>query len=163
MNFDSRQFRNSLSRFATGVTVVTCRGDDGAPHGVTVNSFSSVSLAPPLVLFSLDLQTRSLPNFRAAQGFSINVLAAGQTALSQKFAETGVEKWDDVTWRAGATGAPHLEGAMACFDCAPEVVYPGGDHLIFVVRVENCHSHDGIEPLLFYNGGYRDIAAVSAS
>jgi flavin reductase (DIM6/NTAB) family NADH-FMN oxidoreductase RutF len=114
MNFDSRQFRNSLSRFATGVTIVTCIGEDGAPHGVTVNSFSSVSLAPPLVLFNLDLESRSLEIFRAASGFSINVLAAGQVALSRKFAETGMEKWDDVGWREGATGAPNLDGALAC-------------------------------------------------
>ncbi len=159
MNFDSRQFRNSLSRFATGVTIVTCMGEDGAPHGVTVNSFSSVSLSPPLVLFNLDLETRSLAHFQAAEGISINVLAADQSALSQKFAETGGEKWDDVMWQKGFTGAPFFDGVVACFDCLPEAVHVGGDHAIFVVRVEDCHGVDGAEPLLFYNGSYRAIAS----
>jgi len=160
MNFDSRQFRSSLSRFATGVTIVTCIGEDGAPHGVTVNSFSSVSLSPPLVLFSLDLETRSLAHFQAASGFAINVLAADQSALSQKFAETGGEKWDDVVWQKGTTGAPFFDGVLACFDCLPEAVYDGGDHVIFVARVEDCHgaSEGEAGPLLFYNGAYRAIA-----
>jgi len=158
MNFDSRQFRNSLSRFATGVTIVTCLGADGAPHGVTVNSFSSVSLDPPLVLFSLDLQTRSLPSFRAAAGYSIIVLAADQSGLSQQFAGTGAEKWDNVNWHAGETGAPDFGGSVASLDCLPEAAYEAGDHVIFVVRVAHCEIDEGKTPLLFYAGGYRSLA-----
>ena len=161
MNFDPRQFRSALSCFATGVTIVTCLGEDGAPHGVTVNSFSSVSLSPPLIIFSLDLETRSLPSFQASAGFSVNVLASSQTSLSQKFAETGIEKWDDVTWHKGETGAPVLEGVIACLDCLPEAAYPGGDHLIFVGRVENCEVKEGDAPLLFYKGAYREVADLA--
>lgn len=150
---DLRAFRDALGCFATGVTIVTTRAPDGAPVGFTANSFSSVSLDPPLVLFSLHRQALSLAAFQAAPGFAINVLREDQGALSTRFASPAGDKWGDIAHRSGESGSPLLEEALARFDCVRHAVHEGGDHLIFVGRVLRFEAREG-RPLLFCRGRY---------
>jgi len=158
MNFDPRAFRNCLSRFATGITVVTCMDEDGIPHGMTVNSFNSVSLDPPLILFSLARDARSLGRFENAKSYAVNVLTADQMDISQKFSKVGEEKWQDTDWTVGECGAPLLDGCMATFECRPENTFDGGDHVIFIGRVEECEQREDVSPLLYFAGRYAALA-----
>ena len=131
----TRAFRNSLGRFATGVTVVTTRLADGGYAGITVNSFSSVSLEPPLVLWSLGKDSGSYQAFSAADHYCINVLARSQDSVARQFAKTDDTKFDAAAFTEGLGGAPVLKDALAAFECQRDAHYPGGDHLILVGRV----------------------------
>lgn len=149
---DPRAFRRALGQYATGVTIVTA--SDGSRHvGVTANSFSSVSLDPPLVLWSIDRKSSSLEVFMATSHFAINVLAHSQTDLSTRFSRTSDEKFDGVRWEPGAGGAPLLAGAAVQFECEREFEYDGGDHLIMVGRVRRYARYER-EPLVFAKGRY---------
>jgi flavin reductase (DIM6/NTAB) family NADH-FMN oxidoreductase RutF len=154
---DNNALRSALGRFATGVAVVTLTTDQEASIGVTVNSFSSVSLVPPLILFSIDKKARSLNAFRAARSFAINVLGADQQELSRRFARPLDDKWSGVATRPGLDGAPLLDDALAQFECAPWAQYDGGDHTIFVCRVVRYVYDPQKAPLLFYGGRYADL------
>jgi flavin reductase (DIM6/NTAB) family NADH-FMN oxidoreductase RutF len=160
--FDARRFRDVLGCFATGVAIVTTRRADGAPEGLTVNSFSSVSLDPPLVLFSLDRRSRCGEVFREATHFAIHILAHGQTALSRAFAVRGGADWSAIEWRAGIGGCPLLPGELATLQAEAHARYEGGDHEIHVVRVLAVHHSTEGEPLLYFRGRYRDIAPVAS-
>lgn len=151
--FDQREFRNALGRFATGVTVITTLGADGKPEGLTANSFSALSLDPPLVLWSLDKGSFLLPIFERCECFTINVLAAGQRSLSDRFARAGTDKFAGVPWKAGLGGTPVIDGCLAHFECHAEARHEGGDHVIYVGRVARF-SYGGGEPLLFAAGRY---------
>jgi flavin reductase (DIM6/NTAB) family NADH-FMN oxidoreductase RutF len=152
--FDRRDFRKALGQFATGVTVVTTRSGDGRPVGLTVNSFSSVSLNPPLVLWSLAREASSIAEFTAASHFAINVLAARQHHLSRQFATPLPDKFAGVEFSAGTAGVPLLQGAIAHFVCRNVRQYDGGDHLIFIGEVEE-YKWSEAEPLVFHSGRYR--------
>jgi flavin reductase (DIM6/NTAB) family NADH-FMN oxidoreductase RutF len=153
-SFDSYAFRQTLGRFATGVTLVTTMDRQGQPIAVTVNSFSSVSLQPPLVLFSLARTASRFGDFEAAGRFAINILAAGQKELSDRFARSGEDLLDGVPHRLGDFGCPLIEGALATFECRTRDRYDGGDHAIFVGEVDAITSGDADRPLLYYGGGY---------
>ncbi|WP_349741345.1 flavin reductase family protein [Roseateles cavernae] len=152
--FDSQQFRSALGMFATGVTIVTARADDGSLVGLTANSFNSVSLAPPLVLWSLAMKAGSMPVFSRGSHYAINILAADQKALAQRFATRDIDRFAGVPWREGAGGAPVLEGVAAVFECANRSQYQEGDHVIFVGEVESCHWAPNAQPLIFHGGRY---------
>jgi flavin reductase (DIM6/NTAB) family NADH-FMN oxidoreductase RutF len=156
---DVKRFRDVLGHFATGVAVVTARGTDGTPIGVTMSSFNSVSLQPPLVLFSVDRRARSLAAMSQARGYGINILTREQETLSGRFATAHADKWDAVEHASGYAQAPLLAGALAHFECRPYAQYDGGDHVIFVVEVLNVATPaaDG-EPLVFFRGHYRSLA-----
>ena len=139
--FDSTQFRQALSQFATGVTVITSRQPDGAFVGVTINSFSSVSLDPPLVLWSLAHSAGSMAAFMACDGYVINVLSGDQLELAQRFARPGEDRFGELDYRLSRQGLPVLAGAVATFECRHRSRYPEGDHVIFVGEVERCHAH----------------------
>lgn len=126
---------------------------------MTVNSFGSVSLDPPLVLFSIDKAAYSFDAFTRARGFAVNVLSRDQQLLSDRFARPATDKWQGVAFSRGHEGAPLLDGALAYFECAPWATYEGGDHLIFVCRVVRFDCRDnGAEPLIFYAGRYAATA-----
>lgn len=150
----SREFRNALGRFATGVTVITALDPAGTPIGVTISSFNSVSLDPPLVLWSLALNSPRLDAFRQAGRYAINVLAADQRGLSNRFASRTDDRFADVPVHAGLGGAPLIDGCCAWFECSHEACYPGGDHLIFVGRVERFARGESTSPLVFFDGAY---------
>ena len=154
---DPRELRNALGCFATGVTIVTAMVPDGEPVGLTANSFSSVSLTPPLVQFSLDRGALSLDAFRSAGSFAVNVLCEGQTELSNLFATRNANKFEDVPYTTWESGAPILEGALAHFDCDTYATYDGGDHLIFVGEVRRMAANRDGHPLLYFRGGYHTL------
>ena len=154
---DPTMFRGALGLFATGVTIVTACHPQAGLIGITANSFNSVSLDPPLVLFSVANSTRSLPAFLEAPGFAVNVLRKDQKLLSSRFARQGSDKWSGVPYESGRFGAPLLPGTMAAFDCVHHAQHEGGDHLIIVGRVVAMeHDVEG-DPLLFYRGRYRTL------
>jgi len=152
--FSPLEFRAALGMFATGVTIVTARGPDGALIGLTANSFNSVSLAPPLVLWSLSRAAASMAVFSAGSHYAINILAADQKTLAERFASRGADRWSGVAFDAGAGGAPLLQGAAATFECFNRSRYEEGDHVIFVGEVERCTHRHGASPLLFHGGRY---------
>lgn len=149
----------------TGVTVVTTLDQNGSPVGITANSFTSVSLEPPLVLWSQALASRSFAAFRDAERFTINILAAEQAHISQRFARSGVDKFLDTKVRSGIGGLPIIEGAVAVLECRKVATYPGGDHAVFLGEVENF-EHTDLKPLAFGGGRYmlalaHDLGAYS--
>ena len=153
-SFTSADFRAALGMFATGVTIVTARAADGAPVGLTANSFNSVSLRPPLVLWSLARSAGSMPAFERGSHYAINILAAGQHALAERFASKAADRFDGVVFREGAGGAPILDGSAAVFECFNRSRYEEGDHVIFVGEVERCTCATGVQPLIFHGGRY---------
>jgi flavin reductase (DIM6/NTAB) family NADH-FMN oxidoreductase RutF len=150
---DPRRLRHALGRFATGVTVVTTRHPDGKLEGLTANSFSSVSLDPPLVLWSLQRGAPSLASFAAAGRFAVNVLGAHQCDLSRHFSVPSADKFATVAHEPGLGGCPVLRDSLAAFECRLHDTIAGGDHLIFIGRVERARHRDG-EPLIFSAGRY---------
>jgi flavin reductase (DIM6/NTAB) family NADH-FMN oxidoreductase RutF len=150
---DPRDFRTALGTYATGVTIITAAGTDGKPYGLTCNSFASVSLNPPLVLWSLVLYSSSLSVFQNAGHFAVNVLGASQQALANKFAKSSEDKFAGVEWTPGVGNAPLLKDSVANFQCRAVNRYYGGDHVIFLGAVE-AYAYNRSEPLLFARGGY---------
>lgn len=151
--------RAALGRFATGVTIITCRGADGAPVGLTANSFASLSLDPPLVLWSLRQASGSLAAFQAAAHFAVNVLAETQVDLSRRFASASTDKFGDGVWAEGHGGAPVLTGCAAVFECRTESCQPVGDHVLFIGRVLRL-ADLAVAPLLFQGGHYRMLGEI---
>lgn len=157
--FPPRLLREVLGSFPTGVAVVTAAAPDGSLHGVTVNSFNSVSLDPPLVLFSLSLALNSLHTLQSAEAFAVNFLRDDQAHLSSRFAAALRDKWTGIEYRAGFTGAPVLVPALAVLECRPYAQYDGGDHVIFVLRVTHIEADAERYPLVFFRGRYHTLAA----
>ncbi len=155
--FDARALRNALGRFATGIAVVMARDEEGL-IGVTVNSFSSVSLDPPLVLFSMARTLHTLDRLEKAAAYSVNILLDTQQEISNRFARYAPDQFASVFWEEGVTGAPCLTPVHARFECLPYAHYDGGDHVIFVGRVVHLHAEGEGNPLLYYGGKYRLLA-----
>ncbi|TYO64442.1 flavin reductase family protein [Bradyrhizobium hipponense] len=150
---DPRDFRNALGSYATGVTIITAAAPDGKPYGLTCNSFASVSLNPPLVLWSLVVYSSSLTVFQNASHFTVNVLGASQQALANKFAKSSDDKFAGVDWSPGLGSAPVLAESVASFQCRSVNRYYGGDHVIFLGAVE-AYTYNTKEPLLFARGTF---------
>src|SRR5687768_8832909 len=160
---DARRLRSALGVFPTGIVVVTACGA-GGPLGMTMNSFISVSLQPPLILFSVDRRSAGLVAWERASGYAVNVLASDQQDLSTRFARALTDKWRDVAYRSGLHGAPLLDGALACFECTRHGTFDGGDHVVFLARVERLtYANDDAQPLVFYRGRYTSLAAGLAA
>ena len=159
-DFDSRALRNALGRYATGIAVVTAMSPDHQPVGLTINSFAAVSLEPPLVLWSLDNNSHNLAAFTTASHHAINVLAADQEALSQRFATWPVDRFSGLAWQPGEGGAPVLPGGCAHFEVINEQQILAGDHTIFIGRVVRLSEHAERPPLLFFGGSYRHLKTV---
>lgn len=155
---DTRALRNALGQFATGIAIVTAIDPDGHPIGLTVNSFSAVSLAPALVLWCLDNGSHNLEAFRRASHHAINILSAGQKELSNRFATWPVDRFAGLAWQGGAGGAPLFADCCASFEVANETQYLAGDHTVFVGRVERFAQAAELAPLLFHAGQYRLLA-----
>ena len=157
VTFDSRELRDVLGCFATGVCVVTCCTAAGTPHGVTINSFASVSLDPPLVLFSLDRANTSLGQFHAGEHFASKVRSRQQQPLSRRFAAVGGDRWEGLAFETWGTGCPIFPESLAVLECEAYAHHEAGDHMLFLGRVLRLHRlHEG-EPLLFFRGAYREL------
>lgn len=155
---DARAFRDTLGRVPTGVSVITTRGPDGVLDGVTVGSFGSLSLDPPLVLWSLDRTANCFPAFKACSHFAVNILAEDQTDLSNIFASKQERPWGELEHSpAPETGAPLFPGCCAYLECAAEASQPGGDHDIFIGRVIRLEQAAAGRPLLHFGGAYRRL------
>ncbi len=150
---DPRTMRDVLGHFASGVTVVTAQGEDG-PIGFTCQSFSSLSLDPPLVAIAPARTSRTWPRLRALGRFCVNVLAEDQTELSLTFARSGADKFAGVPWRPSRLGQPVLEDVVAWIDCELWAEYDGGDHTLVAARVLDLDADPGRRPLLFHRGAY---------
>jgi len=148
-----REFRNALGSFATGVTIVTTNAGNGAPVGVTVNSFASVSLSPPLVLWSLLSSSPSMSAFAGAMHFAVNILAENQKGLAQRFASPIADKFVGVSWAESNAGMPLIDGCIARLHCRKMFQYYGGDHVIFVGAVESF-DYRPAKALLFLQGRF---------
>ena len=153
-DFSAREFRASLGMFATGVTIVTARTAAGELVGLTANSFNSVSLDPPLVLWSLGRAAGSMAAFSNGMHYAINVLGADQQALAEQFASKGIDRWAGVAFTEGVSGAPLLAGAAATFECFNRSQYAEGDHVIFVGEVERCAHRADASPLIYHGGKF---------
>ena len=151
--FDPQAFRDALGSFVTGVTIVTARDEAGRPYGLTANSFNSVSLDPPMVLWSLSLRSGSLPVFRDADNWAVHVLAAEQQAMADRCARPGDGKFAGVEDVDGPEGAPLLAGYAARFGCRARFEYEGGDHAIFLGEVVDFDRREA-DPLIYHGGRY---------
>ena len=147
----STDLRNVMGYYLTGVTIVTSTGPDKNPYGLTVTSFNSVSLSPPLILWSLDKRNDRLSLFQDARGFAVNIMAADQLALCEKFASADNDRFSNCDWRFGACNQPLLDNALASLECRPWAEYDGGDHTIFVGEVMSIQQSEG-EAAAFFNG-----------
>ncbi len=160
--FDTREMRDVLSSFATGVTIVTCCDSQGAPVGITASSFNSVSMEPPLILWSLAKTALSAEAFRAAAHFAVHVLAVDQVDLSNRFAKSGTDKFSGVDYATDRNGVPLLGGTASRFDCSTWQVYEGGDHWIIVGEVENI-ARENKDGLVFSAGTYASATPIRAA
>ncbi len=159
MTHDSRKFRNALGCFATGVAVITTQARGRAPIGITVNSFSSVSLDPPLILWSLDKKSDTLPVFSAIDAFTVNVLREDHREISTRLSRQGDHSLEQLVTRVGTNGLPAIEEALAHFECEVYARHDAGDHIILLGRVTHFeYSEDG-RPLLYHRGGYQGLAS----
>ncbi|MFD7080871.1 flavin reductase family protein [Streptomyces sp. NPDC002181] len=160
---DTEGFRHVLGHFCSGVTVITAIDPaTGAPVGFTCQSFTSLSLDPPLVAFTVSDRSATWPHIEPSGAFCVNVLAADQQMLCRSFARSGTDKFAGVEWSPGpGTGSPRLAGSLAWIDCRIEAVHPGGDHSIVVGRVQalDAAGPGSIEPLLYYEAGFRSLSA----
>ncbi len=151
--------RAALGRFATGVTIISCRADDGSLVGLTANSFNALSLEPPLILWSLRSASPTLDAFLAAPYFAVNVLAENQVELSRRFASPALDKFVEGPWAEGLGGAPVLAGCAAVFECEQVSSQTAGDHVLFIGRVHRA-SEAPITPLVFQCGHYRMLGEI---
>ncbi|WP_210200445.1 flavin reductase family protein [Cohaesibacter celericrescens] len=156
---EEEQFRQALGQFVTGIAVVTTLDEAGTPHGLTINSFNSVSLDPPLVLWSLDKRSHQLEIFSKSGFYAVNILAQSQKQISDRFASFVEDRFADVKWGSGKSGAPVLDGSLAQIDCQVENIVEGGDHIILIGRVIDISHKDG-EPLLYHSGNYKAVGAL---
>jgi flavin reductase (DIM6/NTAB) family NADH-FMN oxidoreductase RutF len=154
---DPRTLRDALGCFATGVTVVTCVNEDGQPAGITVNSFTSVSLDPPLLLVCLYKEAASALALTKASHFAINVLQTGQQPASITFSTRVEDRFGCTPWSRGENGAPILADSLGVFECENYAVYDGGDHHILVGQVVKASFDASLDPLLYFRGSYRRL------
>jgi flavin reductase (DIM6/NTAB) family NADH-FMN oxidoreductase RutF len=156
MPIEKNELRRVMGHFATGVTVITTYRKSGELHGLTANAFTSVSLTPPLLLICVDKKAESYPCFEESGVFTVNILASDQEDLSRKFAVSGGNKFEGVSYRRGANGAPILSGTLGYIECKVVSTYEGGDHTIYLGEVLEAETRDA-KPLLFFRGGYREL------
>lgn len=158
MAVSAEEFRTALSRFASGVTVVTTKDAAGDLHGITVSAFSSVSLDPPLVLICIEKKAGSHDAITQSGKFAVNFLDSTQLSLSERFAAQITDKFEGPEMSMNIDGIPLLSGCIAHLECSVKQAYDGGDHTIFIGEVEKTATHEG-DPLLYFRGGYRTISS----
>ncbi len=146
----------ACAQFATGVAIATVLDSGGTPYGMTINSFTSVSLDPPLVLICIDRKARILEHFLTSDFFAINILRENQQALSERFARTEEDRFGTVEWYAGETGTPLIPGALAALECAVFERRPAGDHTILIGEVAHAVRHEGL-PLIYFSSSYQAL------
>ncbi len=154
---DTSELRRVMGHFATGVTVITTRDEDGKPFGLTANAVTSVSLVPPLLLICVDKSADTYPYFDRSGVFAVNILADNQEALSRRFATSGIEKFEGIGFQRSAMGCAILDDAVGHLDCRIVQSFDAGDHTIYMGEIDTADAND-VPPLLFFRGGYRKLA-----
>ena len=157
MAIDKSELRRVMGHFATGVTVITTRDENGRPFGLTANAVTSVSLTPPLILVCVDKTADTYPYFERSKVFTVNILSDGQEGVSRRFATTGIEKFEGIGYHRTETGCAILDDAVGHIDCRIVDSYDAGDHTIYMGEVLAADAND-VPPLLFFRGGYRKLA-----
>jgi len=160
LTVEPKAFRDTLSYFASGVCVVTAVADGGAPAGVTISAFASLSLDPPLVLFCLGNKTTNLQAFTKGDGFAVNILAEDQGEVSEIFASQNNDKFASIPSVGSESGCPLLPGCLASLECSLVATHDGGDHVIVVGKVEHVQKAEGSKPLLRYRGNYSRVGNI---
>lgn len=158
MSFDLRTFRETLGLFVTGVTIISTRDERGEPIGITANSFNSVSLDPPLILWSVGLNALSLNAFCDAENFAVHILRDDQAELSQRFAKSGTDKFQGLEMEPGLGDVPLLPECAARLECSLFSKYPAGDHVLFIAKVERLTSDPSAMPLVYHGGRYAELS-----
>ncbi len=158
MTFDPRTLRDTLGLFVTGVTIITTQAEDGERVGITANSFNSVSLDPPLILWAIASNSLSLSAFSAATNFAVHILRDDQAELSQRFARSGADKFDCLDTATGLGGVPLLPDCAALLECSIHGRHPAGDHIIYVAKVDRLQSDAKARPLVYHGGQYATLA-----
>ena len=153
---DSREIRDIIGHFATGVTVVTTRDGAGSPFGLTVNAFTSLSLNPPLVVVCIDKAAQCYSCFEESKVFAVNVLSEDQEELSRRFATKGIEKFGEIKWHRGENNVPLLDGSIGTIECKIVNSYEGGDHTIYLGEIVSANATED-RPLLFFKGKYHRL------
>jgi flavin reductase (DIM6/NTAB) family NADH-FMN oxidoreductase RutF len=156
MAIETQELRRVMGHFATGVTVITTKDNDGAPQGLTANAFMSLSLDPPLVLISVDKGATCYGCFGLQNGFTVNFLSEDQEEISRRFATKGADKFAGLKWRAGSNGVAIIDGVIGFVECQITESHDGGDHTIVVGEIVNVHA-TGDRPLLFFKGKYQRL------
>jgi flavin reductase (DIM6/NTAB) family NADH-FMN oxidoreductase RutF len=156
LSFDGRAFRQCLGQFPTGVCIVTANVE-GELLGMTMSSFNSLSLDPPLVLFSIDRGARGLPMWQRVSGYAVNILSEAQRELSDRFARSASNKWQGITFESGLYDAPILAGAAAVLECQRYSQHEAGDHTLFIAQVQKFTAHPSRTPLVFCKGAYGEL------
>lgn len=159
MPVDAQVFRSAMGCFAAGVTVVTTVGRDGAPYGLTATAFTSVSMNPPLALVCIGKESGSYSHFAGCSAFAVNFLSVDQVPVSQRFASSGGEKFAELDWRPGRLRVPLLGGTIGYAECELVATHDGGDHTIFIGRIEAAEANGG-DPLTYFRGAYRRLAEL---
>lgn len=160
MSIDPREFRDTVGCFTTGITIITTRDSDGGPIGLTANSFTSLSLDPPMVLFCLDHKVASFDAFQTGAPFAVNILSDGQMDTSNRFAKSGPDKWEGFEFDTWDTNCPILRDCLANLECSVASIHEGGDHVIVVGEVSRMvHAGDDVSPLLYYRGRYANLGS----
>jgi len=154
MKFSPKDFRQTLGCYGTGVAVITLGNESGEDVGVTINSFASVSLDPPLILFSMANTSNSTALFGQSKQFIVNVMAHNQEQIAMNFARPSTATWSDIHVSRGANGCAKLSGSLAYLECSVDSIFPGGDHKILIGKVEQIDTGPNVEPLLFYRGNF---------
>lgn len=154
--FDSKELRRVMGLFATGVTVLTTRDDDGRPYGLTANAVTSLSLTPPLLLICIDKKAETHPHFLTSRCFVVNILCEDQEELSGRFAKSGGEKFGTLPFSTNQDGVPVLENTLAHLECRIIETHEGGDHVIHIGEVQHAEVRGG-RPLLYFQGKYRHL------
>ncbi|MDP9055634.1 MAG: flavin reductase family protein [Acidobacteriota bacterium] len=155
-NIDAWLYRRTCAQFTTGITVVTTLDGSGHPHGMTVNSFSSVSLEPPLVLVSIDLRNAILGHFISSSWFAINILAEHQEDLSRRFSSASENRFRELVWHEGEWGTPLLDGVLAHLECSVVRTFEAGDHTVLIGEVKSATYREG-KPLVYFDSAYRNL------
>jgi len=156
---DKHELRHIMGHYATGASIVTAMWE-GEPHGLAVNSLTSVSLEPPLILFCPGKQSETWPAIRNAGRFVVNILADGQDHICRRFSSKGVDRFAEIAWRESASGSPVLHDVLAYLECRIEQIYDGGDHYVTLGRVLDVGVMDGLPPLVFYRGTFHRLSGV---
>lgn len=159
-DISARRFRNALGEYASGITIVTALSD-GAPVGFTCQSFYSVSLEPKLVSFCVSATSQSWPIVRGCDRFAINFLAAHQAFVSQAMASKTGDRWSNVEWIRTPLGNPRIKDAVLCLECTLHAEHVAGDHTIVIAEVQDLSESAGLDPLIFFKGQYRRLAAMA--